>query len=353
METQPGLVVLLGSGETAPNIRKVYHWLFEQIATDIHIGILETPAGFEPNSAKVAQEMADFMTKRLKNFRPDISIVPARTRGTDFSPDDPDIVSPLLQTNVIMMGPGSPTYAARQLRDSVAWHTLVARHRLGASLIFASATTIASGVYALPVYEIYKVGQDLHWQTGLDFFGSFGLSLIFIPHWNNKDGGEDLDTSHCYIGTDRYDQLVAMLPDNPTIVGIDEHTALIVDPVTGCCRVMGVGQVHVVQEKQKKNFPGGTTFALSELGPFSLPQLSQGLPQEVWQRVSQAYREREEASEDSPLTPPNKVMDLVKKRATARASQNWAIADSLRDEIEALGWRVLDTPDGAVLETVS
>lgn len=349
METQPGLIVLLGSGETAPSIRKVYHWLFDYMATDIHIGILETPAGFEPNSDKVAQEMAHFMAKRLQNFQPDISIIPARKRGTDFSPNNPDIVSPLLQANIIMMGPGSPTYAARQLRDSVAWHTLVARHRLGASLIFASATTIASSAYALPVYEIYKVGQDLHWQTGLDFFAPFGLSLIFIPHWNNSDGGNNLDTSHCYIGTDRYDQLVALLPDTPTIVGIDEHTALIVDPVAGCCRVMGVGQAHVIRGKRETNFSSGTTFSLTELGPFSLPEPQQGLPQAIWRRVQQAHLEERQVSP----TPPDKVMALVKKRAAARAGKNWAAADSLRDEIEALGWRVLDTPDGAVLETAS
>ena len=64
-------------------------------------------------------------------------MVPARKRGTPFSPDDAEIVTPLLEANVIMMGPGSPTYAVRQLQGSVAWHTVNARHRLGADLVFA------------------------------------------------------------------------------------------------------------------------------------------------------------------------------------------------------------------------
>lgn len=350
MDTQPGLIVLLGSGETAPSIRKVYHWLFEYLDTDIHLGILETPAGFEPNSDKVAQDIADFMEKRLQNFRPDISIIPARKRGTDFSPDDPEIVTPLLTANVMMMGPGSPTYAARQLMDSVAWHTLMARHRLGASIIFASATTIASSAHALPVYEIYKVGDDLHWQKGLDFFAAFGLSLVFIPHWNNNDGGNELDTSHCYVGTDRYNQMVAMLPDNPTIVGIDEHSALVVDPVKQCCRVMGVGDARIIRDGQEKHFPNGTTFDIQELGPFRLPEPQAGLPADVWERVQQAEAEASQQSAAEP-TPSDKVMDLVKQRAEARANKNWAAADDLRGEIEALGWKVLDTPEGAVLET--
>ncbi len=350
METQPGLIVLLGSGETAPTIRKVYHWLFDYLDTDIHLGILETPAGFEPNSDRVAQDIADFMEKRLQNFQPDISIIPARKRGTAFSPDDPDILTPLLKANVIMMGPGSPTYAARQLMDSAAWHTLLARHRLGASLIFASATTIASSAHALPVYEIYKVGQDLHWQKGLNFFATFGLSLVFIPHWNNNDGGDELDTSHCYIGTDRYDQLVAMLPDNPTIVGIDEHTALIIDPVGECCRVMGVGDMRVIRDGQEKHFANGTTFDIRELGPFHLPEPPAGLSAAVWERVQRAANETAQQRGAEP-TPSDRVMALVKKRAEARANKNWSAADDLRAEIEAMGWKVLDTPEGAVLET--
>lgn len=46
----------------------------------------------------------------------------------------------------------------------------------------------------LPVYEIYKAGEDVHVRKGLNFFADFGLSLSFIP-WNNTDGGAELDTS--------------------------------------------------------------------------------------------------------------------------------------------------------------
>ena len=86
------------------------------------------------------------------------------------------------------MGPGSPTYAVRQLADSLAWHRLIARHRVGATLALASAAVIAISALALPVYEIYKAGQDLHWQPGLDLFGAYGLKLVFVPHWNNAEG---------------------------------------------------------------------------------------------------------------------------------------------------------------------
>ena len=350
-EINPGLIVLLGSGETAPTIRKVYHWLFEQMCEPVKLSILETPAGFEPNSDKVAQAIADFMEKRLQNFHPDIAIIKKKKKGTPFSPDDPDIVSPLLDANVILMGPGSPTYAARQMMDSVAWHTLNARHRLGAHLIFASATTIASSLKALPVYEIYKVGQDLHWQDGLNFFDAFGLSLVFVPHWNNNDGGDELDTSHCYMGTDRYNQLIDLLPPESTIVGIDEQTALVIDPAEQCCRVMGNSDVRIIRNGEEKLFRNGQSFPTGELGSFNIPQPQSGIPAEVWDRVITAHQAALETDEQTP-EPPAEVLELVEKREAVRARKEWDASDAMRDQIEQLGWKVLDTPNGSVVEPV-
>jgi cysteinyl-tRNA synthetase len=47
---------------------------------------------------------------------------------------------------------------------------------------------------------------------------------------------------------------------------------------------------------------------------------------------------------------PEEVTELVKKRAEAKASKNWASADALRAQIAALGYNVKDTKDGAVVE---
>lgn len=351
MTTKPGLIILLGSGETSPRIRKVYHWLFEQMAAPIRLGIVETPAGFEPNSDKVALHIAEFMKKRLQNFQPDISIIPARKRGTPFSPDEPDILTPLLDSNVILMGPGSPSYAVRQLQNSLAWHTMQAKHRLGTNFIFASAATIACGTWALPVYEIYKVGEDVHWKPGLDIFAAFGLSLVLVPHWNNTDGGAELDTSRCYMGLERHEQLVALLPEpRPTVVGLDEQTALIVDPASGECRVMGVGSVTVVREGQERVFATGQSFEATVLGAFTLlAESAADIPAAVWSRV-QAAQTPATASEMAEPEPPPEVMDLLNQRNAARSRKEWALADRLRDQIEALGWKVLDTPQETVLE---
>lgn len=348
MDQDPGLVVMLGSGETAPTTRKVYKWLFDRLGEAIHIGILETPAGFEPNSDRVAGRVAKFITHRLQNFQPQTTIIPARKRGTPCSPDNAGIISPLYATNINYLGAGSPTYAVRQLQDTLAWHTLVARHRLGASIILASASTLAFGAHTMPVYEIYKVGEDLHWHLGLDFFGLYGLSLVFVPHWNNTEGGAELDTSRCYMGQERFNQLLTLLPPNQTVVGIDEHTALVLDFPERKCRVMGKGGVTLIKNNRERRFESDQNFDMTELGPYTIHPPENIVPPDIWRKVLAAHDNNQNDSNSA--QPSATVLALVNDREDARAKKDWATADHLRDQIEAHGWNLMDTPSGPQLQ---
>jgi cyanophycinase-like exopeptidase len=348
MAERLGLVALFGSGETSASGRKIHDRLFGHLVLPIQVAVLETPAGFEPNSALVAGRVADFFRHRLQNYRPRVTVVPARKRDTPFSPNDPAIVEPLLQANVIFLGPGSPTYAVRQLQDSLAWHIVVARHRLGAAVILASAALIAASAHALPVYEIYKVGEALHWHDGLDFFGPYGLSLVFVSHWNNREGGAELDTSRCFMGQARFAQLMALLPADMTVVGIDEHTALVMDLEAEICRVMGRDGVTLLRGGEERRFTRGQTFPLSELGPFQKPEPQAGIPPQVWKKVLAARSEAKVAHELS-----SEVLALVEEREEARARRDWPAADALRERIAALGWQVNDTLTGPSLEPLS
>jgi len=347
MSDKPGLVILFGSGETSASGRRVFDWLFARLAPPIRVAVLETPAGFQPNSAYVAEEVAAFVRQRLVNYNPQVTVVPARQRGTPFSPDDPAIVAPLLSANAIFLGPGSPTYAARQLQGSLAWHTLLARHRLGAAIVLASAATVAASHHALPVYEIYKAGADLHWQAGLDFFGPYGLSLVFVSHWNNRDGGANLDTSHGFMGQERFGRLLALLPAPATVVGIDEHTALVLDLAARMCQVMGRGAITLIMGGEEQRFPSGRIFAITELGPFHLPEPQAGLLPAVWASVQAAQVQAQTAT--APALPPD-MLALVAEREAARTRRDWAQADALRQRLATLGWHILDTPDGPRLE---
>jgi cyanophycinase-like exopeptidase len=376
-QVRPGPVVLFGSGETSASGRKVFDRALRKLPHAPRLALLETPAGFELNSDRVIGRVAEFIGHRLQNYDPQLKVIPARKRGTDFSPDDPEIVAPLLESDLIFMGPGSPSYAVRQLQDSLAWHYLVARHRLGATLVLASAATIAISAYALPVYEIYKVGEDLHWKDGLDFFGPYGLPLVFIPHWNNQEGGEELDTSRCFMGRVRFAALMKMLPADLTVVGVDEHTALIMDPQAGDCHVIGAGGVtlihtgpehgdetpdlhasglDVVAEARSAHvhqYQSGDVFPLSECCPFdTLVSPQQDLPANVWQRAL-AVQKQVQVGRKAPEEPPSDVLALVQQREEARASRDWDKADELRQQITELGWEIQDTPDGPKLNVIS
>ena len=227
--SNPGLIALLGSGETSSTGGQIFETVASQLKTPVNIRILETPAGFELNASRVAGRVGEFMSTRLQNYQPEIKLIPARRRGTPNSPDSPAVLRDLLDADIMFMGPGSPTYAVRQLKGSLAWDYLQTLHRLGSAVVLASAATISFGEVALPVYEIYKVGEDPFWKPGLDFFKPYGLSLAFIPHWNNTDGGSELDTSHCFIGLARYEPLYHQLPPGVTVVGLDEHTGVVID----------------------------------------------------------------------------------------------------------------------------
>jgi len=351
MHTQghaPGRVALLGSGETSLAGGRVFEALARVLPTPLRVAILETPAGFEPNSDRVASRVADFLAARLQNYRPEVTVVAARQRGTRFSPDAPDVTLPLLNADLAFMGPGSPTYAVRQLTGSLAWHRLIARHRIGATLALASAAVISVSAWALPVYEIYKAGHDLHWQPGLDLFGAYGLKLVFVPHWNNAEGGAELDTSKCFMGQPRFEELQGLLPSDVTVVGIDEHTALAVDLADGMAEVMGAGDVTMLRPGETRRFSSGGRFSLAEFGRFAWPEAPSGLPAAVWAEALAVHE-----ADGQPSRPPPDVLALVERREVARAQRNWALADSLRQQAIALGWQIRDTPVGPVVESPS
>ena len=98
---RPGPVVLFGSGETSASGRKVFDRALRKLPQSPRLDLLETPAGFELNSDRVIGRVADFIDHRLQNYAPRLRVVPARKRGTDFSPDDPEIVAPLLESALI------------------------------------------------------------------------------------------------------------------------------------------------------------------------------------------------------------------------------------------------------------
>lgn len=337
----PGLIALLGSGETAASGGNVFQLLAQQLAPPLRIAILETPAGFQPNSAQVAAQIADFLAQRLGQYRPSITVVAARARHSAWSPDDPALVAPLLRANLIVIGPGSPSYAVRHLHGSLAWQVVLARHQLGAALVLASAGALACGAWSVPIYEIYKAGAPVSWQPGLNLCAAYGLELAIIPHWNNRDGGATIDTSRCFLGQQRFARLQTWLPGSASVVGIDEHSAVLIDPAQELGCVLGQGNLHLLHAGAQTAFPAGSRFPLTRLGQWQSPDRPWGVAATAWQQATAA---------PLPLLVSQAVLALVAARQQARLAGDWASADELRQQVRRLGWQIRDTAQGPQLQ---
>ena len=114
----------------------------------------------------------------------------------------------------------------------------------------------------MPVYEIYKVGLEPYWEKGLKILEIFNLNCTIIPHFNNKEGGTH-DTSYSYVGKRRMQTLLENEFTN--IIGIDEHTALLIDGEDNSFEVEGIGKVTIINHKEEKAFEKGEVYNLDEL----------------------------------------------------------------------------------------
>jgi hypothetical protein len=105
------------------------------------------------------------------------------------------------------------------------------------------------------------------WEAGLDLLAATGLRAAVIPHYDNAEGGNH-DTRFCYLGERRLARLEAQMPDDSFVLGVDEHTACILDLDAGTAVVTGNGVVTARRDGRSVTFPAGTTVAIDALGRF-------------------------------------------------------------------------------------
>jgi hypothetical protein len=129
---------------------------------------------------------------------------------------------------------------------------------------FASAAAVTLGKYAVPVYEIYKVGQDVHRLEGLDILGAIGINAVVIPHYDNTEGANH-DTRFCYLGEKRLQLFENMLEEDTYVLGVDEHTGLVIDIDREEATVVGNGTVTLRVRETSHVFPAGSVIPLHVL----------------------------------------------------------------------------------------
>jgi len=261
MPSGEGKIVLMGSGELTATMVEVHKSLLSGLQGSPQAAFLDTPAGFQLNVDQISQKAVEYFRNHIQHPLA-VSSFKSRTDTTDL--ETAKAFRILRESAYILIGPGSPTYAVAQWSESPVPEIFTRCINNGGCLVAASAAALTVGRLTLPVYEIYKVGQQLHWVEGIDILGRFGLDLIVIPHWNNAEGGTH-DTRFCFMGAPRFEKLVALLGEDIPVLGLDEHTACILDLAANEAEVKGIGTVVFRQNDREVRFKSGERFSMDVL----------------------------------------------------------------------------------------
>ena len=267
------VLAIIGSGETSPTMVTVHRDLLSRLEpTGPQAIAFATPYAFQENAPDVS-------TRTQRYFADSVGLQVRVAAGT--SPNaDPGMAPPLIPPDEedearqaaairaadwVFAGPGSPSYALAHWQAGPVAAGLRDRVLAGDGLtVLASAAAATAGRFTLPVYEIYKAGGAPRWLDGLDLLGPLGLTVALIPHYDNAEGGR-YDTRHCYLGERRLAVMERDLPANAAVLGVDEHTAVLIDLRTSDVEIRGRGGVTVRRSGHSVVLPAGTRLSIAEL----------------------------------------------------------------------------------------
>ncbi|MBL7179301.1 MAG: hypothetical protein ISS65_03715 [Desulfobacterales bacterium] len=364
MTSPKGTIVLMGSGELAATMVEVHKELLA-ILPDPRLAVfLDTPAGFQLNANQLSEKAVAYFRSHVRQPMTIASLQCADT-ATDYEVQQ--ALQTLRQADFILIGPGSPTYAVRQWRQT-AIPDIFSRHvENGGCLVAASAAALTVGRLTLPVYEIYKVGEKLHWFDGLNLLGRFGMDLVVIPHWNNAEGGTH-DTRFCYMGAPRFRLLESQLPEDVAVLGVDEHTACIIDVANEQVLVKGLGCVTLRRRGVEKIFEKGACFGLDILrgsdagsqwrSSTTGPKVADYAAKSTERSFGDTVRELESAfneglEQHDPKTTTNALLELDRRiwQAQQELESQETISQAreiLREQIVLLGNRIESAPRNTI-----
>jgi hypothetical protein len=260
MSTTARILAIMGSGETSPTMVKTHRQLIGRL-TQPNAVVLDTPYGFQENAPELALRAVEYFDVSVNTVISPLGL----TRMIDA---DPLVVqqglSALTDADYVFAGPGSPTYALRQWKNTQVSHILHEKLQRGGIVTFASAAALTLGTRTVPVYEIYKCGEEPYWLEGLNLLSELGIPAVVIPHYNNAEGGHH-DTRFCYLGETRLNTLEQQLDDGEYVLGVDEHTGIVIDLNERTAEVVGNGVVTLRVKGNSTTFASGEVLSLEQL----------------------------------------------------------------------------------------
>jgi cyanophycinase-like exopeptidase len=261
MSGLPRILTIMGSGETTPTMARVHRAVLERLGErPVPAVVVDTPYGFQENADDITERTLDYF--RTSVGAP-FAVASFRSADADALTRE-TAVTRIREARLVFAGPGSPSYALRQWSGSEIPRLLARKLDEGGAVTMASAAALTLGRFTIPVYEIYKVGEAPRWLPGLDLLAPLGLPVAVVPHYDNAEGGNH-DTRFCYLGERRLRVLEEELPEDVFILGVDGHTALVLDVDAGTASVLGLGTVTVRKNGRSKVFAAGSEPLIADL----------------------------------------------------------------------------------------
>ena len=249
----------MGSGETSPTMVTPHKQMISDLNSNKSavLNVLDTPFGFQENADVLTSKLNEYFELSVGHKVGVVSLRNSHVSGAELA----QAVNAIRDSDWLFAGPGSPSYALkvwRELGITPHFNEVLSR----GILTFASAAALTVGSHTIPVYEMYKVGQEPHWLEGLNLLELHtGMSAAVVPHFDNTEGANH-DTRFCYIGEQRLRVLESVLPSKTFIIGVDGHTGVSFDLDTRVASVFGLGQMTIRHHGESwiVNSGGSATF---------------------------------------------------------------------------------------------
>jgi len=380
----------MGSGETSPTMVTPHQQILSSLGKldRLKLTILDTPFGFQENADDLTEKLIDFFTQSVGATPKAISLRNKSISGSALG----EAVNAIRESDWLFAGPGSPSYALK------VWHELgVSPHfdevLADGTVVLASAAALTAGSHTIPVYEMYKVGEEPHWLPGLNLIERHtGMPAAIIPHYDNADGANH-DTRFCYIGERRLRVMESLLPPEVFIIGVDEHTGIRFDLDERIAHVFGRGTMTIRHHGESWTVTSGETATFEEIISHTGSTIVLGEPAPLFKvdphkveelldagKVSDAVDallNLDELDRDTETraavhwlvtrlghiaaSPKVDIMSvigpyvdaLLQARQAARASGRWDDADAIRDQLMEMKVTIQDTKDGSSWEIES
>jgi hypothetical protein len=356
-----GVLVLLGSGETAPGMTKIHREVLSRLG-EVRAVNLDTAYGFQENVPQMTEKLVDYFATSLQT-----ALAPLHFTSYEESSDLERTIfkQQVRAANYVFAGPGSPTWALSQWRPLVLDQDLQGVLDADGTVCFASAAALTLGAFTAPIYEIYKAGVKPYWLEGLNITAAMGLNCVIIPHFDNQEGS-NYDTSCCYLGARRLRLMESQLPGDVATLGVDEHTALIIDLKGDSLKVLGRSNGYWRLGGESRVLANGSTTPLEELRTLTLssePQSEHIAPEPVSDPVALGHIAAGGGTQGLEalaqlvqlavsggvgyIDPTTLVDGILAARENARMNGKYELADELRAALSKAGIDVQDSPEGS------